>query len=490
MSTFFTRRGLLASAAAIGAAHLLHPRAATAAVGANTLTAARRTIEVQGRAVSVFSLRGGSGTAALVLDAGQRFAVTLDNQTGEDTIIHWHGQTPDPAQDGVTDTGYVDAIAGGRSQAYDFAPRPGTHWMHSHHGLQEQNLLAAPLIVRSGDDATADRQEVVVMLHDFSFRPPEEILAGLTGPMGEAMSGHAMPAMSGGMGGTAGHNMAGMGHDMSGMAPMMGMDLNDVEYDAYLANDRTLDDPEVVRTEAGGQILLRIINAATSTAFWIDLGGASGTLTAVDGNPVVPVETSRIPLAQAQRADILVTVPAGGIVPVLAEREGDRARTGIILAAPGATVTKVAAAADTAAPPIDLSLEARLTAQSPLAAKPAGIAHRLALTGSMMPYAWGIDGRTWQERAPLRVGSGERIVIEMTNQSMMAHPMHLHGHHFQVVAIDGRALSGAMRDTVLVPPMGRVAIAFDADNPGRWLLHCHNLYHMAMGMMTEVVYEA
>ncbi|MDE8343559.1 MAG: multicopper oxidase domain-containing protein, partial [Acidocella sp.] len=73
-------------------------------------------------------------------------------------------------------------------------------------------------------------------------------------------------------------------------------------------------------------------------------------------------------------------------------------------------------------------------------------------------------------------------------RSMMSHPMHLHGHAFQVVAINGQAFNGAVRDTVLVPPMGNVRIAFDADNQGRWALHCHNLYHMMSGMMTEVRY--
>jgi FtsP/CotA-like multicopper oxidase with cupredoxin domain len=72
---------------------------------------------------------------------------------------------------------------------------------------------------------------------------------------------------------------------------------------------------------------------------------------------------------------------------------------------------------------------------------------------------------------------------------MMAHPIHLHGHVFQVVAIDGRPLRGAVRDTVLVSPGGRVRIAFDADNPGRWAFHCHNLYHMETGMMTELRYQ-
>jgi FtsP/CotA-like multicopper oxidase with cupredoxin domain len=72
----------------------------------------------------------------------------------------------------------------------------------------------------------------------------------------------------------------------------------------------------------------------------------------------------------------------------------------------------------------------------------------------------------------------------------MAHPMHLHGHHFQIVALNGRAVAGAIRDTVLVPVNGAVTVAFEADNPGRWLLHCHNLFHMATGMMTEFVYAA
>ena len=91
---------------------------------------------------------------------------------------------------------------------------------------------------------------------------------------------------------------------------------------------------------------------------------------------------------------------------------------------------------------------------------------------------------------PLRVKQGQRVVIEMVNHSMMAHPMHLHGHHFQVLAVNGSPVRGAMRDTVLVPPhMGSVTIAFDADNPGRWVFHCHNLMHMATGMMTEVAYD-
>ena len=106
----------------------------------------------------------------------------------------------------------------------------------------------------------------------------------------------------------------------------------------------------------------------------------------------------------------------------------------------------------------------------------------------MAPYRCTIDGRTWADHKPLTVSQGQRVELDIINRSGMAHPMHLHGHHFQVV-LNGQAIAGAMRDTVLVPANGSVRVAFDADNPGRWLFHCHNLYHMATGMMTEVAYS-
>ena len=122
-----------------------------------------------------------------------------------------------------------------------------------------------------------------------------------------------------------------------------GMDLNDVSYDAFLANDRTLDDPEVVRVDKGQRVRLRIINAASATNFMIELGALSGSLTDVDGRPIVPVIGNRFPIAVAQRADVRVTLPAGdGAWPVLFQREGDAALTGVIFATKSGTVAKVA----------------------------------------------------------------------------------------------------------------------------------------------------
>ena len=485
MTITFYRRQLMKASLKVAAATTLGamlPRVTRPAWAASSsqLIVERRSLDVRGRAASVFGIRQPTGTPGLTLDPGQRFLVDVRSQVGEDTVLHWHGQTPPNMQDGVIETGSPLLKFGGQ-QSYDFAPRPGTHWMHSHHGLQEQLLMAAPLIVRSADDARLDAQEVTVLLHDFSFRDPAELFAQVTG---------------GGMAHGA-TNQTGMsanphaGHMMPGMATAGGlMDLNDIDYDAYLANDRTLDDPLVVRTERKGHVRLRLINGATSTAFWIDLGAVSGTILAVDGNPVHPVTGNRFPLAPGQRIDLLIVMPAGGgTIPVFAQREGDRTRTGIILATPGTAVARVSEQAVETAAPIDLSIEERLSAAVPLSAHAAGVTHRIALTGAMTPYVWSIDDQSWATHMPLRVSKGQRVVLEMINRSPMAHPMHLHGHHFQVTALNGKAMNGALRDTVLVPIKGSVTVAFDADNPGRWLLHCHNLLHMASGMMTEIAYD-
>ena len=113
----------------------------------------------------------------------------------------------------------------------------------------------------------------------------------------------------------------------------------------------------------------------------------------------------------------------------------------------------------------------------------------MALTGDMAKYIWTLDGMTLAQHPPLMVKSGERVELAMRNTTGMSHPMHLHGHLFQVIELNGTRLEGAMRDTILVPAKGTATVAFDANNPGRWAFHCHNLYHMATGMMTEVVYD-
>jgi FtsP/CotA-like multicopper oxidase with cupredoxin domain len=480
-----SRRQILVSGAVTAGMIPFQPTTrATAApeplTGKLRLTAGTRTLSVNGKPARVFGIIGPNGNPGITLSPGERFDVDLVNQAGTSTIIHWHGQLPPWKQDGFP-WPQTPPIPAGDTHSYDYAPITGTYWMHSHQDMQEQSLMSAPLIVRSAEDVRADRQEVVLMLHDFSFRTPNELLAGLTKSNG---SQSAMPKS--GMGDNM--NMGSGSMAAMNMGPDMAMDLNDIDYEAFLANDRTLADPEVIRTEQGGRVRLRLINAAASTQFWVDLGALSGTVVAVDGHPVRPVRGTRLPLAIAQRLDVLIDLPGNGAYPIFAQVEGKPARTGIVLAASGAPVSRLAEEAGENAPPVDLSLEHRLEAVTPLAPRAPDVTHRMILAGAMAPYAWSLNGEYWPNVTPLMVAPGQRVMIEMVNHTMMPHPMHLHGHAFQVVAINGAPLAGAVRDTVLVQPMGSVTIAFDADNPGRWAFHCHNLYHQMTGMMTEVRY--
>ena len=477
------RRDLLLAGLA-GTSLMGLPRFALAEPEPQLLTVAKRVLEVKGKAATVYGLTGPGGKPGLSMMLGEHFRVRVKNDTDSDTIIHWHGLTPPFGQDGVAMYGQP-AIPPGGTLDYDFAnTRAGTHWMHSHMGLQEQQLLAAPLIVQEVKEPLFDDQEHVVMLHDFTFRNPLDILAELQGG-GGAHAGHAMQGMD--------HSH--MNHSASGEAMMTGMAggmgmLNDIVFDAYLANDRTLDDPEVVSVEKGGTIRLRIINGAAASNMWIDLGALEGELIAVDGNAIYPMKGTLFPIAMAQRADVRLKIPPeGGAFPVLFRPEGLRDRTGIILSTKGATVPKLASEGE-ATPALDLAQERLYRAVAKLPQEPVNRTEMLMLTGGEKNYLWGLNGEANPSQPLFTMRQGERIAVMMHNMTGMAHPMHLHGHYFKVMALGNTVIDGALRDVVLVPPMETVTIVFDADNPGSWPFHCHHAYHMHSGMMGSVGYTS
>jgi FtsP/CotA-like multicopper oxidase with cupredoxin domain len=285
-----------------------------------------------------------------------------------------------------------------------------------------------------------------------------------------------------------------MAHGKTAM-PAGKPDVSDVNYDAYLANDRTLADPEVLRVEKNARIRLRIINGSSGTNFFISLGNLKGELIATDGMAVQPLSGSHFPLAIAQRIDVRVQLPQEGAFPILAFREGAKEQTGIILATPNASIRKLPLKNAASAGLLTLDMESRLVAADPLAAKPIDRSFDLRLQGNMARYEWPINGIIFDTAKPrgqaaqVRVKKGQRVALKFINETGMSHPMHLHGHSFQVIEINGKLQNGALRDTILVPPKMSVTVAFDANNPGTWYLHCHILWHLAAGMATLVQYE-
>ncbi|MCL2428094.1 MAG: multicopper oxidase family protein [Alphaproteobacteria bacterium] len=473
-----TRRGAIASA--LAAAGIAGSRAETQKP--TVLRIERRSIEVDGQPASVFALRQPDGQSGLVALSGKPFRVRLENRIDEPSLVHWHGLLPPWQQDGVPGLS-GSPIAPGDAADYDFPLRfGGTFWMHSELGLQRQRLLSAPLIVHDAQDRQGE-QELVLFLADFSFTPPEQIL--------EQLRGASVPGAKSAPSRTKPRTLVPLPSLVPTRSdPAMAAMKSEIRYDAFLANDRTLADPEVVSTEPGGKLLLRVINGAAMSNFHLDLGRLRGELTAVDGSPIVPVRGRRFPVAVAQRLDVRLALPRGsGAYPIFAVLEGERRRTGIVLAAGGARVGRIAQTEAFASTPLTLDFERRLRAAQPLPTRKPDRVHTILLTGATDPYPWSIDGVAWNPSSPpMEVAEGERVELVMTNETRLSQPMHLHGHRFQVVEIDAERVSGAVRDTVLVAPGRRVRVAFEANNPGEWAFHCTLLYHRASGTFATIRY--
>lgn len=395
--------------------------------------------------------------------------MTIDNGLPESTSVHWHGPVVRNDVDGVPGLTTPEVVPGG-TETYEFVvPTPGTHWLHPHHGLQLDRGLYAPVIIDDPADP-GDYDEEVVVLDDWTDglgATPAEILEQLRAT-GGAHGGHGM----GGMGGMGG----------SGPAWAAG----DWDHPAHLVNGRLAQAPQVVTLRPGARVRLRVINAAADTAYRFAVGGQRMRITHTDGYLVRPVDASSVLLGMGERVDATVTV-TGGITAVVAAPEGKTGLARMLLrASTGAE-----------APPRDYRPRELLDDPRLLSRLEAAEAVRLSerrpdavrdvvLAGGMGSYTWTINGRTYGDTQALDVRQGDRLRMRVVNRSMMAHPLHVHGHTAQVVRRDG---SGARKDTVLVPPMGRLDLDLAADNPGQWMVHCHNAYHAESGMATRLEYR-
>ena len=283
--------------------------------------------------------------------------------------------------------------------------------------------------------------------------------------------------------------MPGMG-GMSGMSgvgrsELLGGDAGDVSYPYYLINGRIPAAPSTFSAKPGQRVRIRIINAGSDTAFRVAMAGHSMTVTHTDGYPIVPTEVDAVLLGMGERYDVIVTV-GDGVFPLVALAEGKNAVARALLSTgagspPGAAfqpaeLTKRVGTVDmfTATPQVTLGSAKRDASLSAV------------LSGGMMNYNWTINGRPYPDNQPLTITAGQRATLTFNNMSMMWHPIHLHGHTFQMIRPDGSL--GARKDTAIVLPMRQARAVLVADNPGIWMLHCHNAYHQEAGMMTSLNY--
>jgi FtsP/CotA-like multicopper oxidase with cupredoxin domain len=463
-----------ALADAVRAAEAARPMTGT--VRTLSLVAQPAQVDLGGNVVSTWTYGVALPGKPLRVTAGDRVKIAFSNRLPEATSVHWHGLAVRNDMDGVPGVTTPEIPTGG-TFTYDFVvPDPGTHWFHPHHGMQLDRGLYAPFIVDDPREKGDYDSEWVLVLDDWTDgvgRSPEQVYADLSKPAASA-SGSA--GTRSGMGGMGGMGMDGM-HDMSADG--------DVAYPLHLVNGRGPDDPDVLDAKPGQRVRLRIVNAAADTIYTVALGGHRLIVTHTDGYPVRPVTTSAIRIGMGERYDAVVTL-ADGVFPFVAEPSGKiGVARALVSTGSGSAPAPDAVPAELATTP--LTAEVLTAAEgAALPARTPDTVQNVLLAGSMRPYLWTINGTTYDDATPLTIRSGQAGRLRLRNHSMMSHPVHLHGHTFQLGAAGG---IGPRKDTVLLPPMGGADVDLVADNPGRWMVHCHNAYHAEAGMMTRLDYR-
>ncbi|WOP19894.1 multicopper oxidase family protein [Raineyella sp. LH-20] len=449
------------------------------------LTPKPTTLDLAGTSVQTWAYGDAAPGQLIRAAAGDFLRVTVDNQLPVDTSVHWHGVRLRNAADGVPGV-TQDPIKPGTQYVYEFTvPDPGTYFFHPHSGVQLDRGLYAPLIIDDPQEPGAYDAEWVVVLDDWidgTGTTPDEVLKKLLadgGSMG-GMSGNG-GMDHGSMGhGTTGSGMMGGASTSSSGAMMMGPspwgDGGDVTYPHFLVNGRVPADPETFTAKPGQRVRIRVINAASDTLFSVALGGHRLTVTHTDGHPVRPTDAGAFWIGMGERYDVVVTL-GDGAFPLVAQPYGKTGRAmAIVRTGAGAAPT-----ADAKPSELDGDVLVGSTLQPAdavrLPERTPDTTLDLTLNGQMQPYAWGINGAPFGKNTPLTATAGRRLRIQVANQTMMTHPLHLHGPAFAL------ADSGLRKDTVLLAPMESRAIDLDPD-AGDWAVHCHNIYHAEAGMMT------
>lgn len=422
----------------------------------------------------------------------------------QDLSMHWHGILLPPDMDGVA---YVTnpPIKTGKSLLFRFPiKQSGTYWYHSHTGVQEQKGVLGAIVIHPKKSRLKFDREIVLVLSDWTDENPDQVLRNLK------KDGDYYLYKKGTLRSIGGALQAGkLSTYLHGEWTRMGaMDLSDVGYDRFLVNGK----PEISFSDLkrGDRLRLRIVNAAASTYFQLTSHDPLEIISA-DGQDVVPVKGSPVLMGMAETYDLSLTVPARGRVELRATAQDGTGRV-------SAWFGQGEPLAATALPPVDLYAGMVM----PLSAEPMSMAehhhHEMAMApsaagvdqlsspqstapppgakikeikvtlgGDMARYVWTMNGKTMQQESTLWVDHGDVIRYTLVNETMMHHPLHLHGHFFRVLNQFGD--KSPLKHTVDVPPHGSRTIEFFANEPGEWMFHCHNLYHMKSGMERVVRYR-
>ncbi|MDI1317026.1 multicopper oxidase domain-containing protein [Flavobacterium sp.] len=507
-------------------------------------------VNFSGKEKRAIAVNGQIPMPTLTFTEGDIAEIVVHNQLKESTSLHWHGLMLPNQYDGVPYLTQMP-IATGATFTYRFPIiQSGTHWYHSHSGLQEQIGMYGSLILnKKSDDKTFrkgidDLPQVPVILSEWTDLNPKNvhrllhnasdwfaIKKGTTQSYAEAIR--------------AGHFKTKLTNEWK---RMLAMDVSDVYYEKFLINGKN--ESQLSQFKAGDKVRLRISNGGASSYFWLKYAGGKMTVVANDGNDVEPIEVDRLIIGVSETYDVVVTIPAENTSYELLATPEDRTKSTSIYIGQGikqlispmpklkyfegmkmmndmmnmngtmndmgmdmslqkmdmntVMYPEIFGAAENKAMNSDAEMDHSKHAvsseivtlnygmlKSPTITtlpKDAPVRElKFELTGNMNRYVWSMDNKVLSEVDKILIKKGETVRITLYNNSMMRHPMHLHGHDFRV--LNGQGEYAPLKNVLDIMPMETDVIEFAANADGDWFFHCHILYHMMAGMNRVFSYE-
>lgn len=506
---------------------LLLPHLCLAKLVHYDLVAENKSVNLSGKETVTFpiAINGSIPAPTLEFVEGDDAEIAVTNKlVDQELSIHWHGILLPNEMDGVP---YVTtpSIKSGETFVFKFKLRQsGTYWYHSHTHVQEQEGVYGAFIIRPRKQVIKADREVVAVLSDWTDEDGHSVLRNLR------KDGDYYLYKKGTIRSWVGAISAGsLGNFLyNEWTRMGGMDYSDVGYDAFLINGKR----DVLLSDAkpGEKVRLRIINAAASTYFYVSLGQAPMKVISADGVDVEPIAAKELLMGMAETYDVLFEVPEKKSYELrVTAQDGTGVASGWIgngdkVKAPEKPFPDLYATMDHSAHhghgghaghtghdmmnmehagheghdmhmahqhqdttvetlSVD-DLRAQASTELPKSAHVQEL--QLTLGGDMRRYIWHMNGKAIHQDRNIDVKEGDVIRFTFVNETMMHHPMHLHGHFFRV--LNAGEEKSPLKHTVDVPPHGTRTIEFYANEPGEWMLHCHNLYHMKTGMARVVKY--
>jgi FtsP/CotA-like multicopper oxidase with cupredoxin domain len=413
------------------------------------------------RTISTIGYNGTSPGPLLRMREGRPVTVDVINETDVPEFVHWHGLFLPPEVDGVEEEATPMVPPHGRNR-YQFVPRPaGTRWYHTHVMAGSDLHRGAYtgqfgfLMIESGNDPGKYDKEIFLALREWEpFFSPEAV-AGMDdstpGPQPERpKKDEASP---------------------SGI---------EVAYQMFSINDKSLGAGDPIRVRQGDRVLMHLLNASASKNRRVALPGHRFQIMALDGNPVpTPRAVDVIDLGPGERVDAIIEMNQPGVW-ILGATTDDARNSGMGVLVEYANQHKRPQWVTPPKSDWDYTIFGGTTTQP----KPDQVIEMTfeKIPGGAGPFdSWLVNGKQYPHDREFVLTQGHRYRIVFRNRSEDAHPLHMHRHSFELVAINGNPTAGIMKDTVVVPAYGRATVDLVADQPGLTLFHCHIQQHMDFG---------